>query len=73
MAEHPADQRCSNCTAWRPDNGGESGFCQAHPPLPMFGAHAKQPGSGVPQLEFFFPITDAGDWCREFQMAGAAP
>lgn len=74
-----ADEReplaqCSGCSAWREITETPGvGFCQAHPPLPMFGTYAKQPGSGVPQLEFYFPITDAEDWCREYQIKGGAP
>ena len=68
MAERiPVDASCANCTAWVPIDGQTAGFCQAHPPTPLYGAHFRQPGPGVPELEYCFPITAASDWCREFQ------
>ena len=73
MAEAIPVNQCSTCNAWRPINGGQAGYCQAHPPAPLYGEHFKQPGSGVPTLEYYFPITAADDWCREFQMAPGGP
>lgn len=67
MANSPAVDCCSVCSAWRvsQDDAG-SGHCKAHPPAIILGLHYGQPGSGVPAAEYIFPITDADDWCREF-------
>ena len=71
MARTPHDC-CVNCSAWLPIGDG-FGYCQAHPPLPTFGAHIKQPGSGVPDLVYVWPITPEFEWCREFQKETPAP
>jgi hypothetical protein len=59
--------QCAICNAWRPFNGNNAGYCQAHPPAPLFGAQR------IPAPEYYFPITAADDWCREFQMAPGGP
>lgn len=56
---------CATCNAWVAGKDVTIGRCKAHPPLPLFGAHAGQPGSGVPEPEYYYPITSSGDWCRE--------
>lgn len=74
MAEQFPATQCSTCNAWLlVDAEKNNGFCRAHPPVPMFGSYVKQPGPGVPQLEFYFPITAADDWCRDYQIKGGAP
>jgi hypothetical protein len=68
MAKQPGDQQCATCSAWIPiaDSDG-FGNCKAHPPVPLFGANIGQPGSGRPELVFFFPMTPEFEWCREYK------
>jgi len=67
MASQPVNESCANCSAWIDSMKDSSrGYCKAHPPTPLFGANFNQPGSGTPQIEYYFPITMEFDWCREF-------
>ena len=56
---------CSTCTAYVPLKEAGLGQCKAHPPTPVVGLHYGQAGSGVPEVEYIFPVMSSGDWCRE--------
>lgn len=83
MAQPPPDvgrpEKCSLCNAFSPlnaDSPALEGFCMRYPPVPRFGSYVGQPGPGVPQVESYFPVVDAGWWCREFSstpVAGVKP
>ena len=64
---------CSTCTAWVAGKDVTIGRCKAHPPAIVVGLKVGQPGSGVPEPEYLFPITGAGEWCREHQPIAPPP
>jgi hypothetical protein len=57
---------CASCTAWKVSTDVTVGRCKAHPPVPVLGMHYGQAGGGIPQVEYIFPMTASGDWCREY-------
>jgi hypothetical protein len=70
---------CKTCSAWLPggfdDLADGEGLCQAHPPVPIFGANVGKPGSGIPAPVALWPTTHESNWCREWQaiVSGDSP
>lgn len=56
---------CGSCTAWVAGKDVTVGRCKAHPPEIIIGLNYGQPGSGVPEPQYLYPITNSADWCRE--------
>lgn len=64
---------CGTCTAWVAGKDVTIGRCKAHPPIPILGMHYGQPGSSAPQIEYIFPVTASGEWCREHAAVAPPP
>lgn len=64
---YPGTDHCSMCNAYWPLEGQDVGYCLRYPPQVRFGSHVKQPGDDVPRAESFYPVVEAGWWCREFK------
>lgn len=66
-------EQCGTCTAWVAGKDVTIGRCKAHPPAIVLGLNLGQPGSGVPEPQYLWPVTSSGDWCREYEVVPLPP